>query len=421
MTDSVLHLVALFLGLAAAFSWVNIRFFNLPTGIALMAMGLATAILVWGIDALAPNLGLAGAVETRIDVVDFSGVLLEFVLAYILFAGGMTVDFASFTREWKGVTALAILGTLISVAIIAVSIWLVSGWLGHALPFAWALVFATLISPTDPVAVLSSLRHTKVPTRTRTLLQGEALFNDGLAIVLFLAATRLASGDTSVNLPQVGALVLWEAIGGALVGWVGGRVAVRAMYQIDDYAVEVLITIAFATGIFAIANVMHMSGPIAAAVVGLQVGSPHGDQAMSETTQRYLRGFWDVFDELLNSLIFLLIGLEAIVLHFESNMVGLAIAAVVIALLARAAAVAAPGAMLRALGTEMPTKEMTVLFWGGVRGAVSLALALSIAGPHRDTIIVSAYAVVTFSIFVQGLTLPTIARRSGLAETEPTG
>lgn len=283
-----------------------------------------------------------------------------------------------------------------------------------AMPFAWALVFGALISPTDPIAVLGVLKQARVAKTLEMDMAGESLFNDGVGVVLFtvlLAAATTAGGEAGLDFIALARLFFVEALGGAILGFATGYLAYRAMRAIDEYSIEVLISLALVTATYAVASRVHVSGPIAVVVAGVLIGNRGATFAMSETTQRYLFGFWNLIDEILNSILFLFIGLEVLVLQFDSSLAPLALLAVPIVLLARFVSVSVPVTLLSAR-QRFVKGTIPILAWGGVRGGISVALALSIpAVVERPVILAATYAVVLFSLVVQGLSLPAVVKQ----------
>jgi CPA1 family monovalent cation:H+ antiporter len=287
-------------------------------------------------------------------------------------------------------------------------VWLGAKVLGLDLPLPWALAFGALISPTDPIAVLATVKGGGLSPRLKTVLQGEALFNDGVGIVVFTAAVAFLTGPAPNGLETVG-LVAVEALGGLLLGAAGGWLVIRLMRAIDDYAVEVTLTLALAAGVYALAQPLHVSGPVAAVAAGLLIGAPGAESAMSKATQTYLAHFWTLVDEVLNALLFLLLGFQLLVVRFEPRDIGLWLVAIVLVVAARLLVVAPWGAFFGRQGERGATR---LLMWGGLHGALSLALALTLPpGPARGLILSITYAVVVFSVVVQGLTFPALVRR----------
>jgi CPA1 family monovalent cation:H+ antiporter len=412
------QLAALFLTLVGAVGWVNARFWRLPSGVVMVLAGLIGAAGLALLGRVAPLAG--GEVVAVIAGLDFPQTVLGYMLGFLLFAGAMQVDLGELRRQGLSVLALATLGVLASTAIVGFGVWAAAGALGFDLPLAWALVFGALISPTDPIAVLAAVRVGGLSKTMDAVLQGEALFNDGVGIVVFTAAVAIAVGG-GVEPGQAILHVGVEAVGGLLLGAVAGWVTIRAMRAIDDYAVEVGLSLALATGVYAGAQALHLSGPIAVVVAGLMIGD-FGESglnnAMSEATRRYLKAFWTLIDELLNALLFLLLGLELVVVGFDVQHAGLWLAAIALVLAARLLVVSPWGPYLKRRSGERGAA--LVLTWGGLHGALSLALALTLPDhPARALILSTTYAVVVFSVVVQGLTFPRLAARFAPKEVRP--
>ena len=411
-------LIALLLTLTAAFGWINHRYIRLPHTIGLLVMGLVASLLLVALELAIPHTQIYQDIVTAIRQIDFYDAVMNGMLAFLLFAGALHVDLGVLRSRARVVGLMATVGVALSAAIVGTAAWLIAGWLGLALPFAWALVFGALISPTDPVAVLSTLKAVKVPAALETDMTGESLFNDGVGVVLFTILLALAVGTgAEVGPLAVGKLLLLDAVGGGVLGLVTGFIAYRAMRAIDNYPIEVLISLALVAGTYALATKLHTSGPIAVVVAGLLIGNHGARNAMSDQTRDYLFSFWTLLDEILNSLLFLLIGLEVLVLRFDLSLGGFALAAIPIAFLARLAAVATPVTVLRLFGERFTRGTTAVLTWGGLRGGISVALALSLPESESKPVILAAtYAVVLFSIIVQGLTLALVVRRTVTAE-----
>ena len=411
---SIFDLAAMLLTLSALFGWLNRRFLRMPHTIGLLVMGLLASLSLVGLDLAFPAQHLYADLTQVLGQVDFTDVVMNGMLAFLLFAGAMSLDLRMLRDRAWAVATLALVGTLISTAIVGGAFWLAADLIGRPVPLAWAFVFGSLISPTDPVAVLATLKNVKVPEALEVEMQGEALFNDGIGIVLFtvLVAFAAGSGGETTSAGGVAKLLVQEAGGGLVLGVVTGYVAYRAMRAIDDFPVEVLITLALVAGTYALAQKLHFSGPLAVVAAGLLVGDRAPRDAMSERTQGYVSALWTLIDEVLNSVLFLLIGLEVLVLRFEVSGLVLAACAVPIVLIARLVAVSTPLLMFR-WGGNLSPRNVPFLTWAGVRGGISVALALSI--PESDAkpaILAATYAVVLFTIIVQGSTLGIVARRT---------
>ncbi|MCO5099494.1 MAG: sodium:proton antiporter [Burkholderiaceae bacterium] len=408
---SLFDIVAILLTLTACFAWINQQFLRLPLTIGLLLMGLGASLILVGAEAVLPQYRLYDSLVAFLDEIDFQHTLLDVMLAFLLFAGALNVDYARLRRRALPVGLTATIGVGISTVLVGLGMWWVSGLLDLGMPLAWAFVFGALISPTDPVAVLSTLREVEVPESIETDMAGESLFNDGIGIVLFTVLVALASGnDSGSPAAQIAQLFFYEAIGGGLLGAATGYVAYRATRGIDEYAVETMISIALAMGTYSLAQAAHVSGPISVVVAGIFLGNRGAADAMSERTQRYLFSFWTLVDEILNSVLFLLIGLEVLVLRIDPVFAWVAAAAVPVVLLARWTAVAAPVAALRTR-YGFADGSISIRTWGGLRGGISIALALSLPEVSaKPELLAATYAVVLFTMVVQGLTLQRVAR-----------
>jgi len=402
---SSFDLAAIFLVLVALIGWLNARVLHLPTGVAMLLVGLTGALLAQAGEHAPFAAHLFGYLGKLVGRVDFSQTVVGYMLAFLLFAGAMQVDLAQLRRQRLAVLSLATLGVAASTLIVGFGVYGVARLLGLGLSLPWALVFGALISPTDPVAVLAALHRGGLSASMQAVLQGEALFNDGVAIVVFLAMVEFAMGGAAPHPLIILRTVAVEALGGLGFGLAAGWVVLQATRTIDDYAAEVSLTLALAIGSYAGAHALHVSGPIAAVAAGLIVGDRGVANFMSDVTRRYVVGFWTLVDEILNALLFLLLGLEMIVLPFDLRHAGLWAAAIPLLLLARLAVVLPWGAFFHFRRAERGAG--LILTWGGLRGALSLALALQApAAPQRELILSLTYAVVVFSVVVQGLSFP---------------
>jgi CPA1 family monovalent cation:H+ antiporter len=419
---SILELSAVLLTLSAVLGWVNHKYLPMPHTIGLLVMGVSASLILVAIDAAVPEQHLFDALTRTLLQIDFSAVVMDGMLAFLLFAGALHVDLGKLRTRAVPVAVLATFGTLASTFIVGIGVWLVAKLLGLPLSLAWALVLGALISPTDPVAVLATLKNVKVPPALEVEMQGESLFNDGIGIVLFTIMLLFATGNSGENTTAaaIAELLVVEAGGGLLLGIATGTIAYWAMRLIDDYAVEVLISLALVTATYAIAQRLHVSGPLAVVAAGLLIGYHAPRKAMSDRTQTYVFGLWTLIDEILNSVLFLLIGLEVLVLKFDTTAMILAALTVPIVLLARLTAVGLP-AMLPFTGSLMSTANVPFLTWAGIRGGISVALALSVPeSPAKTAILAATYAVVLFSIIVQGSTLGAVARKTVLRREKHT-
>lgn len=421
---SLMDIAAVLLTLSAVFGWLNHKFLPLSRSVGLLAMSVVTSLVLIGLDAALPGLRLLDQVARGLRQIDFAEVVVNGMLAFLLFAGALHVDLDALRSRAVPVFLLAVFGTLISTALVGLAFWLICGLVGLPMPLGWSFVFGALISPTDPVAVLSTLRNANVPQELQIETEGEALFNDGVGIVLFTVLLRFAgSGEgTHVTTAEVAELLIREAGGGIVLGLLTGYVAYRAMRLIDDYPIEVLISLALVTGTYALALHLHVSGPLSMVAAGLLIGDRGPRYAMSERTQGYVFALWTLIDEILNSVLFLLIGLETLILRFDLRSLALGAATVPIVLAARFVAVAVQP-FLFGWTRLLSLSNAPFLTWAGVRGGISIALALSLPGnPAKVAILAATYAVVLFSVIVQGSTLGWVARRTtGKIERESAG
>ena len=393
---------AILIVLAAVLGYLNNRILHLPQSIGLTVMGAVASLLVVGIDRLLPGATIGHDVTRFLDGIDFHRTLMDGMLSFLLFAGALHVDWREMHRGRWAVVTLSTAGVLISTVLVGVGFHLLTLMVGHTVPMIWCLVFGALISPTDPVAVMDILKRTDVSPTLEATIAGESLFNDGIGVVVFAILLEIASGGVPFSIGHASLLFLQEAGGGALLGLVIGWIAVRAMFSIDDYKVEVMISLAVVMGGYALASQIAVSGPVAMAVAGLLIGNHGVAHAMSDTTRDYLLKFWSLIDDLLNAVLFLLIGLEVVTIPSRLSFVLVGAAAIPLVLFARALSVMAPLIAVRpflSLGRLAPV----TLIWGGMRGGISVALALSLSGsPFRDVALTATYIVVLFSVIAQG-------------------
>ena len=407
---SAFEVAAIVIVLAAGFGYLNHRFIGLPTSSGLTLMGALAALAVVLIDRLTPGNDLADALQRFLDRVDFHRTLMDGMLSFLLFAGALHVDLGGLRRSFGPIVALSSIGVVASTALVAGGLWAIGRLFGLDAPFAWCLVFGALISPTDPVAVLGILAANKVSPALEATVGGESLFNDGVGVVLFSILLTAAMGPTPVSALSGAWMFVREAGGGVALGLALGSLAFLMMRRVDDYGLEILISLAVVMGGYALGHRVGVSGPVAMATAGLLIGNHGTAQAMSKKTRDYLVKFWEVVDEILNAALFLLIGLEAVALTKQPSVVAVALLVIPLALVARAVSVAPVLAVWR---KSLPFRTgLAVLTWGGLRGGISVALALALpAMPSRDFLLVSAYLVVMFCVVVQGPTLGLLLRR----------
>jgi CPA1 family monovalent cation:H+ antiporter len=406
-------IIAVLFGLTALFAYLNHKLIGLPMTIGMLLIGLVSSLLTIAADAAFPAIDVATMLARLMRQIDFYQTLMQGMLGFLLFAGALHVSLQDLMARRFAITLMATVGVLVSTFLVGTGAFLAFRALGTEVPYAVCLVFGALISPTDPVAVLGVLKSMRIPTSLRAKFAGESLFNDGVGVVVFTIVGAIAyhSGDAPLTAGAIGLMFVKEALGGAALGLVTGTIVHFAMRRIDEYVVEIMLTIALVTGTYAVAGHLHVSGLIAVVVAGLLIGNVGIDKAMSPRTQEHLHNFWTLIDEILNAVLFLLIGLEVIVLGFDvADLVAGAIA-IPLALVARWISVGASIALLRPFRRFTPG-AVTVLTWGGLRGGISVALALSLpATAEKPVILAVTYVVVVFSVVVQGLTIERVIRR----------
>ena len=410
----MIEIAALCLVVTALMAWLNERCVRLPTTIGVMAIALLASLALVALDAVGP-LGMAAALRTRAEAlmrsIDFSDVLMQGMLSLLLFAGALHIDLRELRRYQLQVAALALVGTLASTLVVGGLSWLVLSWIGMALPLLHCLLFGALISPTDPIAVIGILKSAGAPRNLELVIAGESLFNDGIGVVIF-ALLVVALGGGMPSPADAGALLAREAGGGVVLGLALAYVTYQLLKGVDQYPVEVLLTLAAVMGGSSLAHHLHVSGPLAMVVVGLVVGNRGRSHAMSETTRRYIDMFWQLLDEILNAVLFVLIGMEVLLIAFTGRLLFAGIVSIGITLFARWLSVGLPVELMWER-FRLPRGSAKVLTWGGLRGGISVALALSLpAGASRDTLLALTYCVVVFSILVQGLTIGRVVRRT---------
>jgi CPA1 family monovalent cation:H+ antiporter len=409
---ALFDIVAILITLSALFSWVNHRFLKLPTTIGLMLIALVMSLLL-----LAPipyTDGLEHDVELMLASVDFDETLLHGMLSFLLFAGALHVNLHDLARQKWVIGVLATAGVLGSTFLVGGGAYLLFGWLGLDIPLIYCLLFGSLISPTDPIAVMGILKSAGAPKSLETKIAGESLFNDGVAVVVFLVLLRIAAGGEHVSPLGILELFLHEAVGGLVFGLSAGWVAFQMLRRVDNYQVEVLITLALAGGGYALAEHLHLSAPIAVVVAGLLIGNTGRERAMSDKTIEHLDSFWELVDEFLNAVLFVIIGLEVMVISLAGDYLAAGLLAIPLVLIARVISVGLPIGIMRRFRSFSPG-VVTILTWGGLRGGISVAMALSLPeGEPRDLLVTVTYVIVVFSILVQGMTLGPVVRATAV-------
>ena len=394
----------------ALFGYLNHRFIKLPSTIGIMVISLVCSIALVLSGSFFPVVW--NEVTNIIESIDFETLLMEVLLSFLLFAGAIHVDLGKLKKHAVPIITFATAGVILSTVIVGTLIYFLFKLFHFEIGFIYCLLFGALISPTDPIAVMGILKSAKIPESLEIKIAGESLFNDGVGVVVFLSLMEIARlGIENLSGGQIGWLFLKEAGGGILWGWILGYVAFYLLKSIDQYKVEVIITLAVVMGGYALANAIHISGPLAMVVAGIMVGNKGKQLAMSDITRDYLGKFWELVDEILNALLFMLIGFEMLVISFRSELLWIGLATVAIVLLARLISVSVPIFFLSFRRT-FENNTIAILTWGGLRGGISVALALSLpANMFREEFLTITYVVVIFSIIVQGLTIGKVAKK----------
>ncbi|MFK7601249.1 cation:proton antiporter [Deinococcus sp. SM5_A1] len=411
---------ATLLCVTALFAYLNERFLHFPTTVGVTLAGALASVVLIGLDALHLIPGVRGWAAGLLQTLNFTNFVLNGILAVLLFAGALSLDARQLLRQRGSILTLAFLSTLISTFLIGFAAYFVFGLVGLDVPLIWALLFGALISPTDPVAVLDLLKRAKVPARIETLIAGESLFNDGVGVVIFLALAGIAGiggrHDGSVGALEILILFLREAGGGLLFGAALGVLGYRLLRSINQHAVEILVTLALVVGGYVAAAAMETSGPLAMVVAGLVI-SANRHTVFSEETGELVESFWETIDQVLNILLFAFIGLDVLLTRTTGAQLIASAVLIMVALAARWISVALPFMLVRAR-EDYGAYTVRLLTWGGLRGGIAISLALSLpASPYRTHIVTVTYAIVLFTIAVQGLTILPLVRRA--AEASP--
>ena len=399
----IFEIVTLLTVVAALFGYINVRFLKLPSTIGLLAMALVFTLLIVLVGQFSPQ--VLDRAEKAIALIDFKTVLLDVMLSFLLFAGALHTKLDQL-RLMKGpIIAFSTLGVLISTALVAVLMYYLLIAFNYPVPFQYCLLFGALISPTDPIAVLGILKQVGAPKKLEVKIVGESLFNDGIGVVVFLSLFGLAAGSGHIGAGEIALLLLEEVGGGIVLGLLMGYFGFRLMRSIDHYETEVMLSLALVMGGYLLASYLHFSGPLAVVVAGLFIGNRAREAAWSEETENYLDKFWELIDVFLNAILFVLIGLELLVLDIKPHYLWIGIAAIPLTLVARYLALIGPIRIFQKR-LEFVPGTARIMTWGGLRGGISIALALSLAPEmKREMFLVITYVVVIFSILVQGLSV----------------
>ncbi len=407
----IIDTIAILISLAALFSYINYRFLKIPNTIGLLAIALLMSLIIviagkFGF----PVLGIQA--KKLLNGIDFNEALMQGMLSALLFAGALHVHLEELNKQKWVVAILASVGVISSTFMVGFASYAIFGFLGLNIPLIYCLLFGSLISPTDPIAVLGILKTVGAPKSLETKIAGESLFNDGVAVVVFLVLLSFVGAEhgshgSGETLDALGIVKLFgqEAIGGTIFGFIIGYISFRMLASIDNYQVEVLITLALVLGGYALASALHVSGPIAIVVAGLIIGNKGRKYAMSDKTREHLDNFWELIDEILNAMLFVLIGLEVLVFTFDLQYLLAGLIMIPVVLLIRFISVGVPVSIMK-LRQSFTPKIVRILTWGGLRGGISIALVLTLpAGEPREALLVITYIIVVFSILVQGLTV----------------
>lgn len=410
----MLEVAALFITVTALLSWANYRFLGLPPAIGVMVIALLMSLGLIGLDHVGVH--IAHYAKDWLDRINFSTLLMNGMLSFLLFAGALHLDMDKLHRYRWSITLLATVGVLVSTFAVGSAAWWLFDRLGMSVPYIYCLVFGALISPTDPIAVLSIMRNAGAPEDMEIKIVGESLFNDGVAVVIFTLFLSAAASHHTIQPTQAALLFAREAGGGIGLGLALGYFIYRLMKSVDQYQVEVMLSLALVVGGYALATRMEVSGPIAMVVAGLFIGNRGRSHAMSELTRRHIDSFWELIDEILNAVLFVLIGLELLLIRISWHEIVVALPLILVIIVTRWLTVALPSVTLRRWLHFQPGTAR-VLTWGGLRGGISVALALGLpASPYRDLLVIITYVIVLFSILVQGLSIGLVVRRAMLGQ-----
>jgi CPA1 family monovalent cation:H+ antiporter len=414
----MLELPAIILVCVSIFGYINHKYLQLPLTVGLVLIALISGLGVLMIDSVLPFLNISSTLRVWLGEIDFNRTLMNGMLSFLLFAGALHVDLSGLMKSKLHVSILATFGVMLSTFINGTCFYYISLFAGFNIDYIYCLIFGVIVTPTDPVAVLGLLKRLNVPKRLESIIGGESLFNDGVAVVIFSVLLTIAFGSSTghgghevMDANAILGLFVKEAFGGALLGMIAGYITFLLLKSMDDYILEVIATLALVTGAYSIALNLHISGPIAMVVAGVFIGNTGRQFAMSEKTRAHVTDFWHIIDEILNAALFVLIGFEVIVLSSDLSILGISVICVFVAVVARLLAVSIPLNLLNPIIAK-EKGEILILTWAGLRGGISIALALSLPDMEIKPIIVTAtYAVVVFSILIQGLTIESLIKR----------
>lgn len=403
------HLFSILIVLSAGFAYINFRFLRLPNAIGLMFVSLLFSLVVLVLGHYFPT--FKNSIAEQMESINFSELLLEGMLSFMLFAGAIHIKFKDLNNEKLSILLFSTISVLISTFVIGFVSFYLLNFMGIKVDLIHAMLFGALISPTDPIAVLSILKTAGVTKSLETKIAGESLFNDGVAVVVFITILKLAKPGTDFDIQKIAMLFGQEAIGGIVLGLVIGYIGFKLIASINNYQVEVLITLAIVMGGYTFAHYTHVSGPLAMVVAGLITGNQGRRLGMSDVTAEYVDKFWELIDEILNAVLFVLIGLELLIIQTSQKVLFAAVILLFVTLITRYISVYIPSIAVR-LKEKITQKTILILTWGGLRGGISIALALSIAPEYsKDVWVTITYVIVCFSILVQGMTIGKFAKK----------
>ncbi|MGO4822291.1 MULTISPECIES: cation:proton antiporter [unclassified Flavobacterium] len=403
------HLFSILIVLSAGFAYINFRVLKLPNAIGLMFVSLIFSFFILILGYYFPT--FKESVAIKMENINFSELLLEGMLSFMLFAGAIHIKFKDLNNEKLSILLFSTFSVLISTFIIGFASFYLLNFMGVKVELIHAMLFGALISPTDPIAVLSILKSAGVTKSLETKIAGESLFNDGVAVVVFITILKLAKPGSNLDISSILLLFGQEAVGGLFLGIIIGYIGYKLIASIDNYQVEVLITLAIVMGGYTLAHYTHVSGPLAMVAAGLITGNQGKRLGMSDVTAEYIDKFWELIDEILNAVLFVLIGLELLIIQTNKKILIAAVILLFITLVTRYISVYIPSIAVR-LKEKITQKTILILTWGGLRGGISIALALSIAPEYnKDIWVTITYVIVCFSILVQGMTIGKFAKK----------
>jgi monovalent cation:H+ antiporter, CPA1 family len=404
------HLLSILIVLSAGFAYINFRVLKLPNAIGLMLVSLIFSFLILLIGYIYP--AFTDWVEVRLININFSELLLEGMLSFMLFAGAIHIRYSDLKSERLSIILFSTMSVVLSTFIVGYTAFYLLNAFGIEVQLIEALLFGALISPTDPIAVISILKSAGVSKSLETKIAGESLFNDGVAVVVFITILQLTKPGAELSASSIAVLFGKEAIGGVLLGLIIGYIGFKLIASIDNYQVEVLITLAIVMGGYTTAHYLHISGPLAMVAAGLITGNSSKERGMSDITAEYIDKFWELIDEILNAILFVLIGLELLIIEVTKPILIVSLILIGTTLITRYFSVWVPSIFIR-LKEKITRRTLVILTWGGLRGGISIALALSISSDlNKELWVTITYFIVCFSILVQGMTIGKLASSS---------